>query len=253
MLFLPLAILGQYNILSLRIWQGGQRRICLLSRMASGEPQTVHMRPATYSNVKQIHKRSGVNHKKNCFRSSWQFPALWGLCSLCSAVALVPCGQLRRGCWRQGPGRCCSSCQPWRHLAPCLALRSSSEMLAACFLHRHFLVLQCSGERGLQGAGRGLQPLVPRFRNGSIALGVGQCEWQRRYDRIVATFFWSLPIFLKQAILWTLFFCLFVSPGVSSFPWVSWSLLWKGLHFSTSLQKVSRLSWIWEWTWLRFK
>ena len=33
-----------------------------------------------------------------------------------------------------------------------------------------------TGERGLQGAGRGLQPLVPRFRNGSIALGVGQCE-----------------------------------------------------------------------------
>ena len=151
--------------------------------MASGEPQTVHMRPATYSNVKQIHKCSGVNHKKKKKASDHH-----GNAPCCGGCALDAhqwhwcpadnCAEVAEGRAQAGAAADVSPGGTWRHAWHSGAAQKCCCMLPAPPLPCPSMLrgVGLTGKRGLQGAGRGLQPLVPRFRNGSIALGLGQCE-----------------------------------------------------------------------------
>ena len=121
--------------------------------MASGEPQTVHMRPATYSNVKQIHKCSGVNHKKKKkLQIIMAMPRAVGavLSMLISGIGalLTTVQRLLKAGPRQVLQQMSALVAPGTMPGTLEKLRN----VAACFLHHHFLVLQCSGEWGLQGS-----------------------------------------------------------------------------------------------------
>ena len=64
----------------------------------------------------------------------------------------------------------------WHHAWHLGEAQEMAERVTECCLRCRCLVLQCSREWGSWGAGYVLQPLVLRFRNASIELGLGQCQ-----------------------------------------------------------------------------
>lgn len=154
------------------------------------------------------------------------------------------CWQLYRGCQRLRSRQVLWQL-PTLLLASC-TMPGTLEMLGKCWVDarqcwpccRH-LIVQCSRAGGSQESR--VLTVAPYSRIQVWLLWAWpRTMWQPRSEHRIATFFWSLPAFLKQTALWTLSSCGWVFPRGTF------------TSYMNRPQKVPRPSQIWEWTQFRF-